>query len=78
MGKNALLKNGFLTASDTLKERQPTLHAIIHLHIDEIGSRESMLRDQHGLVVTDKLGYNSGRLALECCYEFSSHLVILE
>ena len=34
MGKNALFQNGFLTASDTLKERQPLLHALIHLHIN--------------------------------------------
>jgi hypothetical protein len=32
-----------------------------------------MLRDQHGLLVTGKLRYDVGRLALECCHEFGSH-----
>ena len=73
MGKNALLQNGLLTASNTLKERQSALHTLIHLHIDEIGSRESMLRDQHGLLITGQLRYDVGRLALERCYEFGSH-----
>ena len=78
MGKNTLLENGFLTASDTLKERQSILHSLIHLHINEISGREPMLRDEHGLLVTGKLGNDIGCFALESRYEFGSHAVILE
>jgi len=78
MGKNTLLQNGFFTASDTLKERQSVLHALIRLHIDEISGRESMLRDEHGFLISGKLRNDVGRLALESCHEFGSHRVILK
>ena len=78
MGKNALFQNGFFTASDTLKERQSVLHALIHLHINEISGRKSMLRDEHGLLITGKLRNDVGRFALESCHEFGSHAVILK
>ena len=37
-----------------------------------------MLSDQHGLLVSGKLRYDVGRLALEGCHEFGSHAVILK
>jgi hypothetical protein len=78
MGKNPLLQNGFFTASDALKELQSALHALIHLNINEIGGRKSVLRDEHGLLITGKLRNDFGRFALESCHELSSHAVILE
>ena len=77
MGKNALLQNGFLTASDTLKESQSALHALIHLHINEICSRESVLGNQDRFLVSGKLRDHIRCPPLECGHEFCSHVVIL-
>ena len=78
MGKNTLLENGFLTAGDTLKECQSALHALIHLNINEICGGKTMLGNQHGLLVSGKLGNDICCLPLERCHEFCSHTVILE
>ncbi len=78
MRKNPLLQNGHLTASNTLKKIHPALHLLKHLNVHEIGSRKSMLRDQHRLLVTGKLRNDVGRFALQRCHKLGSHAVTLK
>mgnify|MGYP003529845185 CR=1 FL=1 len=78
MGDGTALFNGSLSTSDTFQQAHPALQGLKCSDIDQIRTRHSVLRDQDRLAVALKLRQQFRGLALEGCYKFRTHKVILK
>ena len=56
MGHDATVLNRLLTSGDALKQTDAFLQSIVGLNIDEVGSRQAVLRDKNRSAVLPNIG----------------------
>ena len=77
MGHDATVLNRLLTSGDALKQADAFLQSIVGLNIDEVGSRQAVLRDKNRSPVLLNIGEQFGRFSLQGGNKFYAHRVIL-
>lgn len=78
MGNDSSFKDGLFSSGDSFEQRQSALHFVKSLYIHKIRCGNSMLGDQHGLVIKGELGNYIGRFPFESGHKFRAHDVILK
>ena len=78
MIQRTAFRDRHLTTRDALENRHALLLELIGLHVDQIGTRQTMLRDQDGLPIALHVCEEIRCLPLESGNEFSTHEVILK
>jgi len=77
MGHDATILDRLLASRDPLEQTNALLKSIVGLDINEVGSRQAVLRDEDGSSIPLDSGQQFRRFSLQGGNKFCAHKVIL-